>query len=67
MEAILTTLEAALLRSMGLSQPTIEPVKGAARLEYRAVIVRDNGRTIEALGDSSERATRNVIRMAVSK
>lgn len=67
MNATLTSMEAALLRSMGLSQPTIEPVKGAARLEYRAVIVRANGRTIEALGDSSERATRNVIRLAVAK
>jgi hypothetical protein len=67
MNAILTGMEMALLRSMGLSQPSVEPVKGAARLEYRAVIVRPSGRTIEALGNSSEDATRKVIRLAVSR
>jgi hypothetical protein len=67
MNAILTGMEAALLRSMGLSEPVVEPVKGAARLEYRAVILRPSGRTIEALGNSSEDATRKVIRLAVSR
>lgn len=67
MIATLTSMEAALLRSMGLSKPVIEPVRGAARLEYRAVILRPSGKTIEALGSSSEDATRKVIRLAVSK
>jgi len=77
MNAILTNMEAALLRSMGLSQPTIERIEMvrmadgslelAPKLEYRAVIVRASGKTIEALGNSSEDATRKVIRLAVSR
>ena len=66
MNAILTSMEAALLRSMGLSEPRIEAINNG-RLEYRAVIVRPTGRTIEALGNSSEDATRKVIRIAMSK
>lgn len=65
MNAILTSMEAALLRSRGLSQPEITLDRD--KWEYRAVIVRQNGRTIEALGRDAETATRNVIRMAVSK
>jgi hypothetical protein len=64
--AKLTSMEAALLRSLGMTAPVIEPVRGA-RLEYRAVIVRQNGRTIEALGHSADDATAKVIRLAVSK
>lgn len=77
MNASLTGMEAALLRSMGLSQPEVYPVEliqfpdgsleAPRRLEYRAVIVRPSGNTIEALGNSSEDATRKVIRLAVSK
>lgn len=65
MNAILTSMEAALLRSKGMSQP--EVTLDRAKWEYRAVIVRPSGHTIEALGRDAEDATRKVIRMAVNR
>jgi len=63
MNAILTGMEAALLRSMGLSEPKIEQ-RGR---DYIAVMVRPSGKTIEALGRDPEQATRNVIKLAVRR
>ncbi len=66
MDAILTNMEAALLRSLGMAAPKIEPLSdsyGYAR-EYRAVIVTGT-RRVEALGSSPDIATRNLIKMVV--
>jgi len=70
-EAIVTTMEAALLRSLGLPLPTIEPVYrsdewewDAPIREYRAVIVTET-RHVAALGSSPDIATRNLIKMVV--
>lgn len=66
MDAILTGMEAALLRSLGLPIPKVEPLKdefGYAR-EYRAVIVTET-RHVAALGSSPDIATRNLIKMVV--
>jgi hypothetical protein len=63
MNAILTSMEAALLRGMGLSEPRVE----RSGRDFVAVIVRPSGKTIEALGRDPEAATRNVIKMAVRK
>ena len=70
-DAILTGMEAALLRSLGLPSPKVEPVYrsdewewDAPIREYRAVIVTET-RRVEALGSSPEAATRNLIKMVV--
>lgn len=65
--AALTTMEAALLRGLGLTDPKVDLVRTEPREEWIAVIVRPSGNTIEALGRDPEDATRRVIRMAVSK
>lgn len=67
-DAILTTMEAAWLKSMGMSAPKVEPLKdefGYTR-EYRAVMLIGE-RRVEALGTTPEGAARRVIRMAVAK
>lgn len=66
LDAILTSMEAALLRSLGMAAPKIEPLNdeyGYVR-EYRAMIVTET-RRVEALGSSPDIATRNLIKMVV--
>jgi hypothetical protein len=64
-DAILTGMEAALLRSLGLPTPKIEDL-GDDRREFRAVIVKGDKR-FEALGSSPDAATRNVIKLVVRR
>jgi len=62
-DAILTTMEAAWLKSMGMSAPKIEALPDR---DYRAVMIIGE-RRVEALGTTPEGAARRVIRMAVAK
>jgi hypothetical protein len=63
-DAILTGMEAALLRARGLPTPKVDLLDNGR--DWVAVIVREE-RRIEALGSSPEAATRKVIRMAVER
>lgn len=68
-DAILTGMEAALLRGHGLPAPKVEPMYDVVRdrTDYRAIIVRPSGGRVEALGSSPDIATRNVIRLAIGR
>ena len=58
-DAVLTTMEAALLKAQGYSTPKVEQLNAR---EYRAVIIRGEHKAA-ALGTSPDHATRNLIRL----
>jgi hypothetical protein len=63
-EASLTTMEAALLRSRGMSAPTVSLDRKS--WTYTAVVIRPSGKPVSAIGPSAADATSKVLRLALS-